>query len=62
MEPSILRWGAKLNAKLSSGQNEARFAPFETIYTPFDSTSRDLSIGTIKKIIRNLDLGVLATP
>ena len=49
------------NAKLSSGQNEARFAPFETIYTPFDSTSRDLSIGNIKKLVGNPDLGVLVT-
>ena len=30
--------------KLCSGQNGSRFAPFETIFTPFDSISRDLLI------------------
>ena len=34
--------------KLCSGQNGSRFVPFETILTPFESISRDLSIQIIK--------------
>ena len=35
-------------SKLWSGQNDVKFAPFEMIYTPFESISRDLSIQIIK--------------
>ena len=37
-------------AKLWSGQNEARFGPFETIMTRLCSTSRDLSNGTLENL------------
>ena len=46
MEPFEI-WACLGIVELWSGQNEARFGPFESIMIPLNSISRDLSNGTL---------------